>query len=88
MTKTLDTKNVEHALWRFTHKLGVYGCFEVTLGLGMTRDHKEIVDYITYDKTGVVRCYERIIPTYVGNTLKKGCSNAVLKFSKPHFQLV
>lgn len=58
MTKTLDTKNVEHALWRFTHKLGVYGCFEVTLGLGMTRDHKEIVDYITYDKNGVVRCYE------------------------------
>lgn len=59
MTKTIDTKHVEHTLWKFSHeKLGVYGCFEVTLGLGMTRDHREIVDYVTYDKSGVIRCYE------------------------------
>ncbi|VDG31392.1 hypothetical protein [Lactobacillus allii] [Lactiplantibacillus mudanjiangensis] len=59
MTKTAETKRIEHALWNFTHsKMGVYGCFEVTLGLGMTADHREIVDYVTYDKSGVIRCYE------------------------------
>lgn len=57
--KTKATKELEHKLWQFTHqKLGTYGCFEVTMGLGMMRDHTEIVDYVTYDKDGVVRCYE------------------------------
>ncbi|WP_137624962.1 hypothetical protein [Lactiplantibacillus pingfangensis] len=59
MTKTTETKHIEHVLWDFTHeKLGVYGCFEVTLGLGMANDHREIVDYVTYDKADVIRCYE------------------------------
>lgn len=59
MIKTAETKSVEHVLWNATHeKLGVYGCFEVTLGLGMANDHREIVDYVTYDKADVIRCYE------------------------------
>lgn len=57
--KTLETKEVERNLWKFTHqKLGVYGCFEVTMGLSMMRDHKEIVDYVTYNTKGEVTCYE------------------------------
>ena len=57
--KTKATKEIERALWAFTHqKLGVYGCFEVTMGLGMMRDHKEIVDYVTYNTKGQVACYE------------------------------
>ena len=57
--KTKETNLIETLLWNFTHeKFGVYGCFEVTLGLGMTHDHREIVDYVTYEKNGTIRCYE------------------------------
>lgn len=57
--KTPATKEIEQRLWAFTHqKLGTYGCFEVTMGLGMMRDHKEIVDYITYNTSGNITCYE------------------------------
>lgn len=34
--------------------MGVYGCFEVTIGFSGS----ERVDYITYDTKGVWRCYE------------------------------
>ena len=54
MSKTVLTKKIESALWSATHKMGVFGCFEVTFGwLG-----KERVDYITYDTKDVFRCYE------------------------------
>lgn len=56
--KTKLTKQVEDNLYNFTHEKIVYGCFEVTLGLGMANDHREIVDYLTYDHNSVFRCYE------------------------------
>ena len=63
MAKTTQTKNLEKMLWKklILDKKGIYGCFEVTLGnrdiynnLGVA----EIVDFITYDNTNTVRCYE------------------------------
>jgi hypothetical protein len=52
--KTELTLELERLIYRETHKMGVFGCFEVTIGwFG-----KERVDYITYDTKGVWRCYE------------------------------
>jgi post-segregation antitoxin (ccd killing protein) len=45
---------LEREIWKATHKQGVFGCFEVTIGwFG-----KERVDFITYDTKGIWRCYE------------------------------
>jgi hypothetical protein len=45
---------LERQIWKATHKQGVFGCFEVTIGwFG-----KERVDYLTYDTKGIWRCYE------------------------------
>lgn len=54
MGKTEETINIEKSLWKFTNKMGVFGCFEVTIGLG----GKERVDYMTVDTKGIWRCYE------------------------------
>lgn len=48
------TLNLEKELYSSTNKMGVFGCFEVTIGWY----GKERVDYITYDTKGVWRCYE------------------------------
>lgn len=54
IAKTELTKRLEKDIWRATHKQGVFGCFEVTIGwFGNER-----VDYITYDTKGIWRCYE------------------------------
>ncbi len=48
------TLKLEREIWNATHKQGVFGCFEVTIGwFG-----KERVDYLTYDTNGIWRCYE------------------------------
>lgn len=52
--KTPETVELEKAIYGATRKLGVFGCFEVTIGFGGT----ERVDYLTYDTKGVWRCYE------------------------------
>lgn len=56
MAKTLSTIEMEQFIYdrQVRGKLGVYGCFEVTIGLG----GKEIVDFITYETDGIFRCYE------------------------------
>lgn len=54
MAKTDDTIQLEKAIRRATHKMGTFGCFEVTIGFG----GKERVDFMTYDTTGIFRCYE------------------------------
>lgn len=52
--KTEETLDCERKIYAATKKMGVFGCFEVTIGwLG-----KERVDYMTYDTKGVFRCYE------------------------------
>ena len=54
MAKTELTLQLEREIWRATHKQGVFGCFEVTIGwFGNER-----VDFMTYDTNGIWRCYE------------------------------
>lgn len=54
MSKTEGTLKLEREIWSATHKQGVFGCFEVTIGwFGNER-----VDYLTYDTNHIFRCYE------------------------------
>lgn len=54
VAKTEQTILMERAIYKATSKMGVFGCFEVTIGwFG-----KEIVDYLTYDTKGTWRCFE------------------------------
>jgi hypothetical protein len=54
MAKTDLTLKLEREIWSTTRKMGVFGCFEVTIGwFGNER-----VDYLTYDTKGIWRCYE------------------------------
>lgn len=52
--KTEETLRMEKSIRRATRKMGVFGCFEVTIGFG----GKERVDYMTYDTNGIFKCYE------------------------------
>ena len=52
--KTEETLQLEKAIRRATRKIGVFGCYEVTIGFA----GKERVDYMTYDTSGIFRCYE------------------------------
>lgn len=54
IAKTELTLQLERDIWEVTHKRGVFGCFEVTIGWY----GEERVDYLTYDTNGVWRCYE------------------------------
>lgn len=54
MAKTELTEQLERAISLVTSKIGVFGCFEVTIGFY----GEERVDYITLDTKGVWRCYE------------------------------
>lgn len=59
MLKTNLTKQAERLIYRYTSKMGVYGCFEVTIGFnGEYRGGIERVDYMTCDTQGIFRCYE------------------------------
>lgn len=52
--KTDLTRQAEKCIWHHTDKMGIFGCFEVTIGwFG-----KERVDYITYSTDNTIRCYE------------------------------
>ncbi|NLW90016.1 MAG: hypothetical protein GXY34_00220 [Syntrophomonadaceae bacterium] len=54
MAKTELTLQLEREIWKATHKQGVFGCFEVTIGwFGNER-----VDFMTYDTKGIWRCFE------------------------------
>ena len=52
--KTEETERLEKSLYYSTKKMGLFGCFEVTIGFG----GRERVDYLTYDTNGTWRCYE------------------------------
>ena len=52
--KTKETLDLEKSLFRFTNRLGTFGCFEVTIGWA----GKERVDYMTYDTKGDFKCFE------------------------------
>ena len=52
--KTDLTRQAEKCLWHETNRMGVFGCFEVTIGWS----GNERVDYITYSTDNTIRCYE------------------------------
>lgn len=53
--KTKETEQLEHDIRAATRKVGVFGCFEVTIGYA----GKERVDFMTYEPAKkVFRCYE------------------------------
>lgn len=52
--KTKKTLKLEKQIYNATKKMGVFGCFEVTIGFF----GRERVDYMTYDTKGIFRCYE------------------------------
>ena len=54
ISKTELTKKLENEIWSTTSKLGVFGCFEVTIGF----NGRERVDYMTMDTKGIFRMYE------------------------------
>lgn len=54
MAKSDKTKFIEGCLWKENNKMGLFGCFEVTIGWFGT----EIGDFITYKTNGEFRCYE------------------------------
>lgn len=60
MSKTEKTIEMERAIYKATNKMGVFGCFEVTIGWY----GKERVDYLTYDTKGLWShsCIELICP--------------------------
>lgn len=54
MAKTEITEKLEKAISVATNKIGVFSCFEVTIGFG----GNERVDYLTLDTKNIWRCYE------------------------------
>lgn len=52
--KTEETLKLEKQIRQATHKMGVFQCFEVTIGYA----GDERVDFMTYDTKGIFRCYE------------------------------
>ncbi len=52
--KTKETLELEKKIRQATHKMGVFQCFEVTIGYA----GDERVDFMTYDTKGIFRCYE------------------------------
>lgn len=54
MAKTEATLKLENDIKTATLRMGVFGCLEVTIGFC----GKERVDYMTYDTSGIFRCYE------------------------------
>ena len=58
MAKTMITKNIENALNNMCRSKRLYGCEEVTIGFPNNGHGNEIVDFMTMDSKGVLRCYE------------------------------
>jgi hypothetical protein len=61
MTKTQATRNLERAIWQYTHASGkqIYGAFEVTVGyIAFRRDGYDRADYVTMATDGTIRAYE------------------------------
>ena len=56
--KTKETKLLEEALDDLGKKKREYGCEEVTIGFKNNGHGDEIVDYMSMDAKGIIRCYE------------------------------
>ena len=62
MTKSKLTKKLESKIMKETLKLGTFGCLEVKVGFPSNKrfvtNNEEIIDYMTYNTNGEIRCYE------------------------------
>ena len=58
MPKTKITVGIETALNDMCRSKRIYGCEEVTLGFPNNGHGNEIVDFMTMDSKGILRCYE------------------------------
>mgnify|MGYP003294794927 CR=1 FL=1 len=58
MAKRQETLDLENALFKQSREKRVYGCEEVTIGFHNNGHGNEVVDFITMDSKGVIKCYE------------------------------
>ena len=58
MAKRKDTLLIEEALRKKTREDRIYGCEEVTIGFYNSGHGNEIVDFMTMDSKGIIKCYE------------------------------
>ena len=58
MPKRKETIAIEEAMYRMCREKRIYGCEEVTIGFPNNGHGNEIVDFLTMDSKGILRCYE------------------------------
>jgi hypothetical protein len=58
MAKRTETVDLENALIKYTREKRIYGCEEITIGFYNNGYGNEIVDFMTMDSKGIIRCYE------------------------------
>lgn len=58
MAKRKETLEIEKALMQMCQEKRLYGCEEITIGFVNGGHGNEIVDFMTMDSKGVIRCYE------------------------------
>ncbi len=58
MAKRIETLEIEKALINMCRYKRIYGCEEITIGFANNGYGNEIVDFMTMDSKGIIRCYE------------------------------
>lgn len=58
MPKRKETIELENALIKETREKRLYGCEEITIGFANNGHGNEIVDFMTMDSKGIIKCYE------------------------------
>lgn len=58
MAKRKETLAIENALNEMCREKKIYGCEEITIGFFNNGHGDEIVDFMTMDSKGIIRCYE------------------------------
>lgn len=58
MAKRKETCELENALIKRCEEKGIYGCEEITIGFAHNGHGNEIVDFMTMDSKGIIKCYE------------------------------
>lgn len=56
--KRQETLDLEEALHNDTLEKRIYGCEEITIGFYNSGHGNEIVDFMTMDSKGIIKCYE------------------------------
>ncbi len=58
ISKRQDTISLENALIKQTRQKRIYGCEEITIGFYNNGYGNEVVDFMTMDSKGIIKCYE------------------------------